>query len=156
MSEVFGAVTVEQKFQRGQPLERDALRGELVRQGHGFVLLGKNVLNLPQSETLWVRPKEQALVAVILHDRAEAKALDLAPSTDRAGEGILCLFQRIGRRLLAQGGDLVVERARGGSKRRIARTDDLGERGLGDRRVIRLGVRAVRAHQEQKRGDAGK
>ena len=53
----------------------------------------------------------------------------------------LASFSAGGRRLLAEGRNFSLESTRGVGERGIARADDLGERGLGDRRMIRLGPR---------------
>ena len=93
-----------------------------------------------RAEALGVGPIEDALVAMLLRDRAEADWLDLAPGLDRGGERLLRILQRRGGRLPHSAPTDCFSASRALRELRVAWADVLLQRRLGDRRVIRFGM----------------
>ncbi len=147
--QVLGALAVEEIFECGQALKRDALLYKPVRRGHRLVLLQKRPLNLTQADAFRVRPEEQPLIAVCLVDRAEPEDLDLAPAFDGGGERHFRRLERGLRRLRAQSLGLLLEGSGFRFEIVVAGTDDFGQRVLCDGRVVGLGMRRLRADAEK-------
>ena len=142
-----GAVAIKEIFQRRQALERHALADKRSGVGCREVLLGERLVQLARAETLRVRPIEDALVAMLLGDRPEAYWLGHAPGFDRGGERFLRILEGCFRRRPAQRRHRSAQGFGAFGEMRVARPDELLERGSGDGRVICLGLRRRRAEK---------